>query len=109
MSVRENTRWKEWADGLRQSMMKDLTSEVIKTVDAITEETGSDRSRNVLHSRRFWDSYQVGKSPHDVFLKAGLELEFKPNEKSEIDVITIRLNKTWKSIMQRVLDRQVAP
>jgi hypothetical protein len=106
MSVREKTRWREWADRLRQEMMAELTPEVTKSVDSITRETGTDKSRAMLHSQRFWHACQTGKGPHDTLVKAGFEIEYQANEHSEIDTVTLRLNHTWKAIMQRVLDRK---
>jgi len=108
VSVRDNTLWKNWADRLRQEMMQGLTAQITKSVASITQEIGTDRSPIVLKSLRFWNSCRIGKSPNDVFPKAGLELDFQPNEKSEVELITIRLNDTWKAIMQRALDRNSA-
>ena len=39
-------------------------------------------------------------------VKAGFEIEFEPNEEREVDTVTLRLNDTWKAIMQRVMDRR---
>jgi len=88
-------------------MMGELTPLVTKSVDKITEATGTDKSHSVLHSRRFWNSCQAGKGTNDTLVKAGFEIEFEPNEENEIDTVTLRLNDTWKAIMQRVLDRRV--
>jgi hypothetical protein len=87
-------------------MMSGLTPQVTKSVDKITEETGTDKSRSVLRSRRFWNACQAGDVVNDSLVKAGFEIEFEPNEESEIDTVTLRLNDTWKAIMQRVLDRR---
>ena len=107
MSVRDKKRWTEWADRLRQEMMAELTPWVTRSVDRIAEETGTDKSPSVLRSRQFWNACQSGKGPNDTLVKAGFEIEFEPNEESEIDTVTLRLNDTWKAIMQRVLDRHV--
>ncbi len=107
MTVRDKTRWKEWADELRQEMMGGLTPQVTKSVDKIAEETGTDKSPAVLRSRRFWNSCQAGKGTNDTLVRAGFEIEFESNDKNEIDTVTLRLNDTWKAIMQRVLDRRV--
>lgn len=107
MSVRDKTRWREWAERLRQEMMTALTPEVTKSVDTITEETGTDKSPSVLHSRRFWTSCQTAQGSNDTLVKAGFEVEFQPNEESEVELVTLRLNGTWRAIMQRVLDRRV--
>jgi len=88
-------------------MMGELTPHVTKSVHRITEETGTDKSPSVLHSRRFWNSCQAGKGANDTLVKAGFEIEFVPNEENKIDTVTLRLNDTWKAIMQRVLDRRV--
>ncbi len=107
MSVRDKTRWREWAERLRQEMMSGLTPQVTKSVDTITEEIGTDKSPSVLHSSRFWSSCQAAQGANDTLVKAGFEIEFEPNDESEVDEVTLRLNGTWKAIMQGVLDRRV--
>lgn len=92
---------------MRQEMMGELTPQVTKSVDNIIQETRTDKSSSVLHSRRFWNACQAGKGANDALVKAGFEIEFEPNEENEIDTVTLRLNHTWKAIMQRVLDRRV--
>jgi hypothetical protein len=108
MSVRDNARWRDWADRLRQQMMSGLTPQVTKSVDRITEETGTNKPQSVLRSRRFWNACQAGDGLNDTLVKAGFEIDFEPNDKSEIDTVTFRLNDTWKAIMQRVLDRRAS-
>ena len=107
MSVRDKTRWREWAERLRQEMMSALTPQVTKAVDTITEETGTDKSPSVLHSPRFWSACQAAQGTNDTLVKAGFEIEFEPNEEREVDLVTLRLNGTWQAIMQRVVDRKV--
>ena len=107
MSARDKTRWKEWADSLRQEMMSELTPQVTKTVESITVETGTEKSPTVLRSQRFWNAIQAGKGPNDTLVKAGFEIEFEANDAREIEMVTLRLNETWKSILQGVLDRRV--
>lgn len=106
MSVRDKVRWREWADELRQTMMTDLTQEVTKTVSAILEETETEKPASVVVTPRFWKSCQAGKIPNDTLLKAGFELEFEANSEGQVDAVTLRLNDTWKTIMQRVVDRR---
>ncbi len=108
MAARDKTRWKEWAERLRQEMMTGLTAEVTKSVDTIGTETGTDKSTSVLHSRRFWTACQSAQGSNDVLVKAGFIVEFEPNGDSEVDVVTLRLNDTWQSILQNVLDRREA-
>lgn len=107
MLVRDKKRWREWADQLRQEMMSELTSQVTKSVHTITRETETEKSPSVVRSRQFWNAFQAGKGSDDTLVKAGFEIEFEPNEKGEIDSVTLRLNGTWQAIMQRVLDRRV--
>ena len=102
----ENVRWKEWADNLRQEMMTGLTPQVSKTVDEIIAETQTTKSENTLRSERFWQSCQAGKSPNDVLTTAGFEIEFEPDEARRVNEVTLQLNQSWNSILQRVLDRQ---
>ncbi len=106
MSVQDKTRWRTWADRLRQEMMSGLTPQVTKSVDSITKETGTVKSPSVLCSRRFWSSCQAAQGSNDALVKAGFEIEFEPNEEREVDTVTLRLNDTWKAIMQRVIDRR---
>ena len=91
---------------LRQEMMSGLTPQVTKSVDSITKETGTVKSPSVLCSRRFWSSCQAAQGSNDALVKAGFEIEFEPNEEREVDTVTLRLNDTWKAIMQRVMDRR---
>ena len=108
MSVQEKTRWKNWAVSLRKEMMTGLIPEVTKTVEAITTETETGKAASTLRSERFWKSCQAGKSPNDVLVVAGFEIEYEPGDDKKIHEVTLKLNKTWMSIMQRVLDRQKA-
>jgi hypothetical protein len=88
-------------------MMSALTPQVTKSVDTITRETGTDKSPAVLHSSRFWSACQAAQGSNDTLVKAGFEIEFEPNEESEVELVTLRLNSTWKAILQGVLDRRV--
>jgi hypothetical protein len=87
-------------------MMTNLKPQVTKSVDEIADETGTSKTTAVLHTRRFWNSCQAGKSPNDALTKAGFEIGFEVNEQNEVDSVTLRLNGTWKGIMQRVVDRK---
>ena len=53
MSVSDKVRWKEWADGLRQMMMSQLTPQVDRSVEEILTETATDKSASVLGTQRF--------------------------------------------------------
>ncbi len=108
MTVQEKTRWKNWADGLRQEMMTSLTSEVTKSVESITAETSTSKAESTLRSVRFWRACQTGKSPNDVLATAGFEIEFEPDDERNVREVTLKLNQTWMTILQRVLDRKKA-
>ena len=108
MAIPEKTRWKNWADSLRQEMMTSLTAEVTKSIDAISSETVTSKAESTLRSARFWKACQAGKSPNDFFATAGFEIEFQPDDASNVHEVTLRLNSTWMTILQRVLDRQRA-
>jgi hypothetical protein len=108
MTVQEKTRWKNWADRLRQEMMTSLTPEVTKTVDAIFTETATTKAENTLRSVRFWKACQDGKSPNDFLATAGFEIEFLQDEEREVQEVTLRLNETWMTILNRVFDRKKA-
>ncbi len=71
------------------------------------EETGTEKPHKTMHSHRFWKSCQSAQPPHDALARAGFDIEFAPSEDNEIEAITLSLNKTWKAIMQRALDRRV--
>ena len=105
MSIQEKVRWKNWADQLRKDMMTSLTPEVTKSVNSITQETATTKAESTLRSVRFWKSCQAGKSPNDTLVMAGFVIEFQEEERVVSD-ITLRLNQTWMSIMQRVIDRK---
>ena len=106
MSVRDKLRWKEWADGLRQTMMADLTPHVKKSVEEIIEETATEKSASVVGTQKFWKAFQTGTGTNDTLLKAGFEIEFESNAEGKVATVTLQLNDTWKAIMQRVLDRR---
>ncbi len=106
MSVRDKVRWKEWADGLRQTMMADLTPHVTKSVEEIIKETATEISSSVLGTQKFWIDCQAGKGTNDTLSKAGFEIEFESNAEGKVATVTFQINDTWKAIMQRVLDRR---
>ncbi|HEU0068070.1 MAG TPA: hypothetical protein VFQ26_02260 [Nitrospiraceae bacterium] len=106
MSVKENTRWKEWAERLRQRMMAELTTEVALPVERIRTEIKTDKSASAMRTRKFWTAFQAEADTNNVLRKAGFHIDFVPNANGDVEVVTLRLNDTWKSIMQRVLDRR---
>ena len=108
MSVQEKTRWKKWAESLRQEMMTSLTAEVTKSVEAITSETATTKAENTVRSERFWRACQAGSSPNEFLATAGFEIEFEPDEERNVREVTLKLNKTWMTILQGVLDRKNA-
>lgn len=108
MTVQEKTRWKQWADHLRQEMMANLTPDVTKSVEAIASETATTKGEKTVRSERFWRACQAGESPNDALTKAGFEIEFEAGEDRHVEEVTLRLNQTWMTILQRVLDRQSA-
>jgi hypothetical protein len=108
MTGQEKAKWKDWADSLRQDMMTSLTTEVTKSVEIITSETATSKADSTLRSVRFWRACQQGKSPNDALAKAGFEIEFEPNELRSVQEVTLRLNQTWMTILDRVLERKKA-
>jgi hypothetical protein len=106
MSIQEKVRWKNWADQLRKEMMTSLTPEVTKSVQIITQETATTKAESTLRSVRFWKACQAGKSPNDTLVMAGFVIEFEPDGSKVVSDVTLRLNNTWMSIMQRVIDRK---
>ena len=102
----DKARWKKWADSLRQEMMTALTPQVTKSVDDIAAESGTTKSKKALKSRTFWRSCQAGATANDSLTVAGFEIEFEEDEDSCVNEVTLKLNSTWLSIMQKVLDRQ---
>jgi hypothetical protein len=108
MTVQEKKRWKQWADGLRQQMMGSRTADVTRSVDAIVTATGTTKGEKTVRSERFWLAVQAGTSPNEVLTKAGFEIEFEADEEHRVEEITLRLNPTWRKILQGVLDRQHA-
>ncbi|MCA9166379.1 MAG: hypothetical protein KDB23_01865 [Planctomycetales bacterium] len=106
MSLQEKKRWKEWADRLRQEMMGSRLTDVTKSVDAIVDAIASTKAHKLVHSERFWLGCQAGTSPNDVFAKAGFEIEFEANDDRHVEEVTLRLNPTWRNILQGVIDRK---
>ena len=108
MTGQEKTRWKNWADDLRKTMMTGLTPQVTKSVESITAETASTKAESTLQSARFWQSCQSGKSPNDFFTRAGFEIEFEEDDDRKVQEVTLRLNQTWMPILQGAIDRKRA-
>ncbi|MBC8356930.1 MAG: hypothetical protein H8E66_33580 [Planctomycetes bacterium] len=106
MTVQDKTRWKDWADELRQEMMSGLTPEVTKSVEVITSETATSKSASSLRSVRFWRACQLGEKPNDVLARAGFDIEFQQNEEQKVQEVTLRLNRSWMTILDRVRDRK---
>ena len=106
MAIQEKARWKNWAESLRQEMMTSLTAEVTKSVEAISTETATQKADSTLQSVRFWRDCQSGKSPNDFLVKSGFNVEFREDENSCVQEVTLKLNSTWMEILQRVLDRK---
>ncbi len=104
----EKKRWKTWADDLRQEMMTSLTPEVTKSVDDIISETETSKGETIVRSKRFWQACQAGNGANDSLLKAGFEIEFQQDAARNVREVTLRLNHTWMTILQRVLDRNRA-
>jgi hypothetical protein len=103
---RDQKRWKEWADALRQTMMSEKVGEVTKTVAEITSETGTEKSAATLQSARFWNACILGQGSCGTLTKAGFELSYTPNGSGKVEAVTFRLNASWQAILQRVLDRK---
>ena len=108
MTVQEKKRWKEWADDLRQEMMVSRTTDVTKSVDDIVAATATTKGEKTVRSERFWLAYQAGVSPNEVLTKAGFEIEFETDDDRRVEKVTLRLNQTWRNILQRALSRQNA-
>lgn len=106
MTVQEKKRWKDWADRLRQEMMGSQVTNVTKSVDAIVTAIATTRTEKMVHSERFWLGCQAGTSPNDVLAKAGFEIEFEADANRRVKEVTLRLNQTWRTILQRAIDRK---
>ena len=108
MAVPEKKRWKEWADALRQEMMSSRTIDVTKSVDDIIAATATTKGEKTVRSERFWRACQAGTSPNEVLAKAGFEIEFEAGDDRRVEKVTLRLNPTWRSILQGALKRRNA-
>jgi hypothetical protein len=104
--TREQKRWKDWADTLRQEMMAGLVGEVSKTVDDISKETGTEKSDSTLHSQKFWNACIRGEGSNATLCRAGFELSYVATDAGKVEVVTLRLDASWQAILQRVLDRK---
>ena len=98
----EKARWKQWADSLRQEMIGSRTIDVTKSVATISAETATTKAEKTVRSERFWRLCQTGKSPNETLTKAGFEIEFETTDERCVEEVTLRLNQTWRSILQRV-------
>ena len=67
---------------------------------------GNHEPQNTLRSERFWRACQAGASPNDTLARAGFEIEFQPDKERSVQEVTLRLNETWLTILQGVLDRK---
>jgi hypothetical protein len=103
---RDQKRWKEWADNLRQEMMAAKVGEITKTVADISLETGTDKTATTLQSARFWNACILGEGSYAILTRAGFELSYVPNPEGRVEAVTFRLNASWQAILQRVLDRK---
>ncbi len=86
--------------------MTGLTPQVTKTVDEIISETETTKAESTVRSARFWEACS-SPIPNDVLTRAGFDIKFEPDDRS-VREVTLRLNESWMSILQRVLDRQKA-
>ena len=89
-------------------MMTGLRAEVTKSIDAISSETATTKAEKTLRSVRFWRALQSGISPNDVLAAAGFEIEFQEGADRTVGEVTLKLNQTWMTILQGVLDRKKA-
>ena len=105
MAVSEQKLWKAWADELRQQLMKGLQPEVTKSVADIALETGTSKAEQTLRGARFWRACQSGQKPNHILATAGFEIEFTQDEDGKVQNVTLRLDESWLTIMQRVIDR----
>jgi hypothetical protein len=103
---RDQKRWKDWADALRQAMMTAKIGEVTKSVADISQETGTEKSASTLQSTKFWNACILGEGSNGALTKAGFELSYTPTSAGKVEAVTLRLNPSWQSILQRVLDRK---
>lgn len=108
MTTNERNLWKNWADALRQKMMANLAAEVTKSVASITSETATSKTEGTVQSSRFWKACQSGVRPNDSLMAAGFEIEFVPDDDSKVREVTFRLNETWMTILNGVLERKNA-
>lgn len=108
MTVQDKKRWKEWADRLRQEMMSSRTTDVTKSIGSIVAATATTKGEKAVRSERFWLACQAGTSPNEVLAKAGFEIDFQADGDRRVEEVTLRLNQTWRNILQGVLDRQKA-
>ncbi|MFK7737971.1 MAG: hypothetical protein AB8B50_18215 [Pirellulaceae bacterium] len=101
----DKARWKKWADNLRQEMMVSLTPEVCKPIEAIMEESETTKTEKRLRSAAFWKACQGGTTANDAIVVAGFEIDYNVEDDGTVCEVTFKLNSTWHSIMQKVLDR----
>jgi hypothetical protein len=106
LTIQEKSRWKKWADRLRQEMMTSRIPEVTKTIVEISSETGTTKAQSTLVGARFWKSCQLGAAPNDVLKIAGFEIAFELGADSKVEQVTLKLNRTWMDILERAVAKK---
>lgn len=79
--------------------------EIVKSIKEVQQETGTKEPRENLVTQSFWRSCRAGDPGMDMIVKEGLELEFTPTEDGQVEAVTIRLNATWRGVLQRAIER----
>lgn len=98
---RQDKVCKEWADGIRKSLMVGSDAEMTKSIDEIRSESGTSEPQARLSKPGPWVPGAKTTPLIELIHLAGLEVSCKSNVDGLVDRVTFRLNETWLGIRQR--------
>ena len=92
---------KEWADGIRKSLMVGAQSELTKSIDEIRTESGTRETQTRLRKLGPWLPGAKETPFIELIRRAGLETTCRADAQGFVDFVTFRLNETWLGIRER--------
>lgn len=98
---RQDKICKEWADGIRKSLMVGAEPELTKSIDEIRSESGTSETQARLRKPGPWMFTGKVTPFMELIRGAGLEVSHQSNAEGLVDFVTFRLNETWLGIRQR--------
>ena len=93
--------WVKWASELHELMMANRLLAVTKRTADIHQESGTSQSLDDLQQPGFWNSCRREVQDWDTIFKAGLVIDFAPNEHERVETVTFRLDKVSRARLRR--------